>query len=1719
MGKGKAAAAPRMAAWTLGEQLAAGGGGAVFAARHDDDVLARHVIKRVPREDAASVARLRAEARLLLEIPCPALPDVVAWLPPGHDGFAGLVLERRAGERLDAALPARDLATFARAGEAALVALMAVHASGAVHGDLHPGNVLLDARGNLSLLDLGLAARRGTVTDGPGLPAYASPERLRDEPVDPRDDLFSLAMTLWRSLGLPAPFADYPAIMPGDRDRAEVPAKHPAAAMLRVLAGWLHPRRALRPGHAEAALREWRAVAGALLHEGPTPLGALAGRSWICAGVPGQPEVALDGDAVLVGPAGSGRTGALRGVALQARGPVAWLRGRFGAFALERAEQEALRVGTVAERNEDAELAGGHDGQAVEGGLGGAAAAAQARVDARLRAIGRGLGAEGVLLVDDFDALPAAVAEAVASLCDSAVEGRARVVIAAGRTLDLAGPRQLVLQPMRAEEVAESVQAADGGRAWDAGLSAAIAGSVGLRRDRVWRLVAALVEQGALLRSPDRVEAASLEIEATVQATLAALEQPPAPPSALLPVLAHLLVDGDGLRGGADDPAPAVDDALLDAWPWLRRRRGGGLMLDAAALARVREAVPAELRAAAALARAEFAGNRDPDRALALRLQAARAGAPLHVRTADIARRAEACLQAGDAAAALETVQAFAELNGALDDAATALGVRAATALGRFDDVESLLAGRHDAPAGEAQLRDAVDLHLALAESHFRRGAFPEARADAEKALGLLEVRTDQLGDWPREAALGLVLRAFAATWQGDLEAARLDLERGRTVTSPWPELRAQVDYLDALCRYYAGEIEIARRGFDALVGQAVAPAITAAAAAGVGLCAQRGGDLLRARMAYDESRRLAERAGDRARVLNMTMNLATIDHEAGDLGLAMDGYDRVVTGALRLGNEGARVRALVNRGNLAWLLGLCDAASADLETALPLLASSGNTYLEGNVRCVLAEFARGSGRLDAAAALIGSGIARLEEVGAASELAELRLEAAWLAIARGELPEARRAAEEVEGRAAALQSEELAARALHVRARVAWHSAMAEAATPREAARHLDTALGLLSDASGRMPSGKVIGGVRIDADRALLLAATGRAGDAQIVARAALERLDRVAATLQPDVRRRFVASPTFAAARDILTVCVRVGSRETHSSAGSFGSSVDFTIGRAAHHAVMAINQRLSAEHDQERLLETLMDSAITLTGAERGFLLLDTRDPDASDAPLRAPLPSELQVAVARNLDGENLRKPAHKLSHSLALEVFDSGEPVLATDAQLDPRFAEQESVHTGGLRSILCVPLISRGRTIGVIYVDNRFAAGAFSREHATILEALASQAAIAIHTARLIGRLRQREAELEHSRAEVVALNARLEAELASTEDALVEARRQLLSERGDAARRSDYDNIRGESPQLHRLFKLIDRVRDHDFPVLVIGESGTGKELVARAIHFTGTRKASPFVAINCGALPENLLESELFGHVRGAFTGAVGDRRGLFEQAHGGTLFLDEIGEMPAAMQVKLLRVLQTGEITRVGGSGSRRVDVRVVAATHRDLDRMVRDGDFREDLLYRLRVVDLHVPPLRDRAGDLELLADHFLAQNRKAGLGDVRRITKGALRRMRSYGWPGNVRELETFLKSACLFAESDTLDVPDVAPLLERAEGKAARRSGGSGGGMALPAAAPVLTGTLAEIERAAILGRLESHGGNKRRTAESLGIDRGTLYNKLRAYGEHDPA
>ncbi len=490
----------------------------------------------------------------------------------------------------------------------------------------------------------------------------------------------------------------------------------------------------------------------------------------------------------------------------------------------------------------------------------------------------------------------------------------------------------------------------------------------------------------------------------------------------------------------------------------------------------------------------------------------------------------------------------------------------------------------------------------------------------------------------------------------------------------------------------------------------------------------------------------------------------------------------------------------------------------------------------------------------------------------------------------------------------------------------------------------------------------------------------------------------------------------------------------------------------------------------------LLVQVLDALVLWTGVERGLLLL------------RAP-GGRLVPRAGRNLSRTDLSGPQLELSHSLSERALEQKEPVVAVDAS-----GELESVHESvlalRLRSVLAVPLIARGEALGVAYLDDRVRRGAFGVRELAWVRLVAAVAAIAIAEAR--DRLQLRRAAKKAVRAEL--RSAEL---LAVREVQLTETRRELLHERRHRSTRFRYDAIVGDSAAMRELLGLLDRVVVTEVPVLLLGESGTGKELVARAIHGNGPRAHAAFVAENCGAIPEPLLESALFGHVRGAFTGAARTRAGLFEAAHQGTLFLDEIAEMSLAMQTKLLRVLEEGEFWPVGSDRPKRVDVRVIGATHRDLPKMVEAGTFRQDLYYRLNVVTLRIPPLRERHGDIGALCEFIL--RRFAGERSIE-LSHEALELLARHEWPGNIRQLENELRRALVLADGRI----EVEHLSDELRALAVGRRGGTLSEFNLKERLDLLT---TELVRAA----LERTAGNQTRAADLLGISRFGLQKMMR--------
>ncbi|MGE0142138.1 MAG: sigma 54-interacting transcriptional regulator [Planctomycetota bacterium] len=507
------------------------------------------------------------------------------------------------------------------------------------------------------------------------------------------------------------------------------------------------------------------------------------------------------------------------------------------------------------------------------------------------------------------------------------------------------------------------------------------------------------------------------------------------------------------------------------------------------------------------------------------------------------------------------------------------------------------------------------------------------------------------------------------------------------------------------------------------------------------------------------------------------------------------------------------------------------------------------------------------------------------------------------------------------------------------------------------------------------------------------------------------------------------------------------------------------------RARLFAVLELNRALAGAVDQRGLLVQLLDEAVRLFAAERGFVLLAPATEGAA-----------LRVAAARSFDREHVQHPERKVSATVAERCLKDQRAVLAEDAQIGELSAAR-SIADLRLRSVLAVPLRVGPRTLGCLLLDHRFQAGVFSAEDLPWLEAFADQAAIGLHLHDLLERVREHSARVERDNARLAAEVVEVAARVASLEQ---ELRRDGLAH--------DYPAILGESPALLRALRLLDRAVDGEFAVLLLGESGVGKELFARAVAEKGRRAGRPFVAVNVAAIAPDLLESELFGHVRGAFTGADRDRNGLARQADGGVLFLDEVTEMPLELQAKLLRFLEQRCVRPLGGDQDVPVDVRVVSATNRDPKRAVAEGRLREDLYYRLAVVTIEIPALRDRREDIPALVAAFLADDARARDQVPRRASDALLEALSTRSWPGNVRELRNVVQRLCALADPDPtreLGIESLEPEV-------------------LVASSKLPTLDLGSLERLAMEEAVRLAGGNKAEAARLLGISRRSLYDRL---------
>jgi transcriptional regulator with GAF, ATPase, and Fis domain len=485
-------------------------------------------------------------------------------------------------------------------------------------------------------------------------------------------------------------------------------------------------------------------------------------------------------------------------------------------------------------------------------------------------------------------------------------------------------------------------------------------------------------------------------------------------------------------------------------------------------------------------------------------------------------------------------------------------------------------------------------------------------------------------------------------------------------------------------------------------------------------------------------------------------------------------------------------------------------------------------------------------------------------------------------------------------------------------------------------------------------------------------------------------------------------------------------------------------------------------LARPADLEALLDELIDQVVAMTRASKGFLVLANAGGSASGGAAQGP---GYEIRVARNLERQPVDDPAELLSDNIIREAITSRKAQIISDAYADERFRSSLSVMNLKLCSVMAVPLMVRGELLGLIYVGNDNVRDLFRAEQLEMLTIFAAQAALFIKNAQLLNELRSEKTE---------------------------------LAERLEHVK---FGELIGSCPQMVEVYNRVEKVASTDITVLINGETGTGKELIAREIHNRSPRAKGSFITVNCGAIPENLIESELFGHVKGAFTGAVANQIGKFQAADGGTIFLDEIGELPLQLQVKLLRVLQEKQIQRVGEAKTTAIDARVVAATNRELHEEVRAGRFREDLYFRLNVIGILLPPLRERGDDVLLIARYLIGRYAKEYGRDIdpaKALSASGVNAMMRFGWPGNIRQLENHIKKALVLADGPQITAADLD--LELPDGTAATDDDA-----VLP-----LADARDRWQREYINRVLALNGGNRTKTARDLGVDPRTIFRHL---------
>jgi transcriptional regulator with GAF, ATPase, and Fis domain len=957
-----------------------------------------------------------------------------------------------------------------------------------------------------------------------------------------------------------------------------------------------------------------------------------------------------------------------------------------------------------------------------------------------------------------------------------------------------------------------------------------------------------------------------------------------------------------------------------------------------------------------------------------------------------------------------------------------------------------------------------------ISEAALLLGALPEAlcslRAEALRALGRYPEALAALGEralTPRSQ----LARAEIARLSGDSSTAR-ELAQGLLEA---PSVQASARALLARLALDSGDAEACRAHALAVLSHEDDPAARRAAEV-LSLLELGAGQLQPARALAEAALTHARRRSERLAEARLLAVVGAIDRAEGDLRAAAVSFARAYELADAQGEYHAAASFSINLGAAHLDAGELGPALRSLRQGARRLARLGRARDLGRALANLVLAAQLTGDFERALTLGALAEQNARSAGDTWALAFALLSSAEVLVERGDLADARermRALPDLAALAPVDRAVALArAASLYVAfgdaGRATLQLAAAEALLPEAGAADVECALA--GSALARFQADLVAAAQH--AERAL--ASASRRGEfavhvlALLAAGAAAESLGDVA-----------VARSRFAELRSLLdsaaltlTAAERALLRRVKAYRAALSALPLAPQPRAEvdqrFRQLSQIVKRLTAETRLPRLYELILDGAIELSGAESAVLLRKDND-------------GRPRVRAARSEAGA--AAAAAQLSQSIVARVLASGQPLSTVDAAQDARLSGAQSVHALALRSVLALPIRVHDAVVGLIYLDDRLRPFAFGDAEVALLADFSDLSAMAISSLERLRRERRAVRRLSLAQARL---------------DRQVQAQAlELASWKTGEKRASEQTGLIAESAPMREVVELALRVATSEVPVLIRGESGTGKELIAKAIHAASARAAQPFISENCGAIPEPLLESALFGHVKGAFTGADRRRIGLFEAADGGTLLLDEIGEMTPTMQARLLRVLQDGEVRPLGAERSVRVDVRVLSATHRDLERMVADGTFREDLFYRLAVVSLAIPPLRERSDDVLPLVRYFIhkhAPDRNP------RVDRRALDRLLAQSWPGNVRQLENEVRRALVLGG-------DV--LREEHFGVTRVREGS-----ALPSELH-LRARVDELERRLIGRAMEISKGNQTRAAELLGVSRFGLQKMLK--------